>query len=225
MEVFKGGGQQRGRREQTMRVKQVKSRKEVDESEIPLRITVPEQGTVYATVPHSVWRCKAFKWEPKAFVVGNDELNQKFIEPSVQDASLVKFIKNPSAPMIYGVAGNPDDLKAKLFAAYLMDTHCRRYKMDCNPWWVNLNAGFDNPWVAKDRPMPSLVVITGLTDKSTNHKLEKARDILEMYPDVPRIVVIAGADPFTFLATRLHLPINGLAYFCEAIVRQKVEVL
>jgi hypothetical protein len=225
MDFIKGGaGKPKRPTKAAPKVKQVTARP-VDESELPSKIEVTQKGTVASIVPGSVWRQSAFKWDPKPFATMSDELNEKFIEPSVQDSSLVRFIKKPHQPMIYGVAGNPDDSKAKLFAAYLVDIHCKRLKGDANPWWINLVGGFDNQWLDPQRPRPSMIVLTNLTPQSTNQKLEKARDILETYPDVPRIVVVAGADPLSFLATRLHVAVHGLAYFCEALVKQKIEVI
>jgi len=221
MEFIKPGS---GKPKRATKVKQVVA-EPVDESEIPIRIEVQQKGTVASVVPGSVWRQTPFRWEPKPFATVSDELNEKFIEPSVQDASLVRFIKKPHQPMVYGVAGNPDDSKAKLFAAYLVNVHCKRLQGDANPWWINLVGGFDNQWLDPQRPRPSMIVLTNLTPQSTSQKLEKARDILETYPDVPRIVVVAGADPLSFLATRLHVAVHGLAYFCEALIRQKIEVI
>lgn len=223
MDFIKPGKGKPGQ-QKVAKVKQVTARP-VDEADLPRKIEVVQKGTVAQTVPGSVWRQSAFKWDPRAFATNSDELNEKFIEPSVQDASLVRFIKKPTQPMIYGVAGNPDDTKAKLFAAYLMDRHCKKMGSDANPWWIQLTGGFDNPWISEGRARPTMIVLCGLTPQSTNQKLEKARDIIEAYPNVPRIVVVAGADPLAFVATRLHVPVHGLAYFCEAIVRSKIEVI
>ena len=223
MDIIRAGKGRPGQKP-VPKVKQVTA-KPVDDSELPNRIEVSQTGQAAAVVPGSVWRQPAFKWNPVAFATQSDELNEKFIEPSVQDSSLAKFLKTPFRPIVYGVAGNPDDMKAKLFAAYLLEAHCKRLGSDSNPWWINLVGGFDNPWIDRDRPRPSMIVLCNLTPQSTNQKLEKARDIIETYPDVPRIVVVAGADPLSFLATRLHVPVNGLAYFCEALVRQKIEVI
>jgi hypothetical protein len=224
MDIIKGGPSKPSKNKQAVRVKQVTA-KPVDESELPIRIEVPKDGLVSRVIPGSVWRCPAFKWKPEPFATSSDELNEKFIEPSVQDASLVRFLKKPTTPMIYGVSGNPDDMKAKLFAAYLLHAHGTALKGDANPWWVTLTGGFDNPWIDGSKSRPTLIVLSNLTPQSTNQKLEKARDIIETYPDVPRIIVVAGADPLAFLAGRLHVPVNGLAYFCEALVRKKIEVV
>lgn len=231
MEFSKGGKQKPGSvkkrtaadPEVKMKVKQVKAA-EVDDSELPSKIKVDHSGQVAVVVPSSVWRCRPFKWDPQTFATESDELNQKFIEPSVQDASLLEFMENPASPMIYGIAGNPDDQKAKLLAAYLMDVHCKRFRNGANPWWINLTGGFDNPWLDKER-RPSMIVIAGLTPLSTNVKLEKARDILETHTDIPRLVVVAGQDPLSFLSRRLFVPVNGLAYMCEALIKRAVEIV
>jgi hypothetical protein len=229
MEIYKPGkskpvpkGTPRGNEKQ-LRVKQIKSK--VVDTDLPTRIEVEQSGTIATTVPGSVWRCRSFKWDPQAFAVESDELNHKIIEPTVQDHSLASFLDEPYTPMIYGVGGNPDDTKAKLFAAYLLAAHCKHQKGDANPWWINLTGGFDNQWISGDKSRPSLIVLANLTPQSTNQKLEKARDIIETHPDVPRIIVVAGADPFTFLVSRLHVPVNGLAYFCESIIKQRVEII
>ena len=222
MDFIKPGKGKPGQKEK--KVKQVTARP-VDEQDLPSRIEVAQTGTVAQTVPGYVWRQAAFKWNPQAFATQSDELNEKFIEPGVQDQSLVQFIKKPSRPMIYGVSGNPDDTKAKLFAAYLMAQHCKRFGSDSNPWWIQLTGGFDNPYLDHNKARPTMIVLCGLTPQSTNQKLEKARDIIEAYPNVPRVVVVAGADPLSFISTRLHVPVHGLAYFCEAIIRSKIEVV
>lgn len=223
MDFIKAGSGRPGQKK-VARVKQVTARP-VDEADLPNKIEVAKQGTVGQTVPGSVWRQSAFKWRPQAFATQSDELNEKFIEPTIQDQSLAQFIKRPSRPMIYGVSGNPDDTKAKLFAAYLMAAHCKTLGSDANPWWIQLTGGFDNPWIDRDKARPTMIVLCGLTPQSTNQKLEKARDIIEAFPNVPRVVVVAGADPLSFVSTRLHVPVHGLAYFCEAIIRSKIEVV
>ncbi len=225
MEVIKAGGKKKppyGRRQTDSappRIKQIKS-KPVDEDKLPVRIDVVQKGTLYSTVPKSVFRQNSFKWSPETFVIGGGtegELNQKFIEPSVQDSSLVEFLSKPSTPLIYCVAGNPDPLKANLFAAFLMQAHIQKYK-DANPWWLH------NDDVPQSNNTPPMWVVSSFTPRTTNHRLEKIRDLIERYPDVPRVIVVAGMDPMTFMMTRLYLPVNAIAYFCESIVRQKVEI-
>lgn len=127
--------------------------------------------------------------------------------------------------MIYGVAGNPDDSKAKYFAAYLVASHIAHMRGEANVVWAPMYGGFDNPHMDENRASPTMLVLTNLTPNSTNFKLEKTRDLLEKFSDVPRVVVSCGMDPLSFLATRLFVPIHGLAYFSEALVKKNVEII
>jgi hypothetical protein len=196
-----------------------------EDAGLPKLIEIDRKHGVERIVPGHVWRTKAFKWSPQTFATESEQLNSKFIESTVQDKSLAKFIENPCRSMIYGVGGNPDDAKAKYFAAYLVALHMQHLKGDANPVWATLYGGFDNHYLDKERAPPTLIVITNLTVNSTAFRIEKARDIIEAYPNVPRIVVCAGLDPMSFLATRLFCPVHGLAYFIDSIVKKKIDII
>lgn len=43
-----------------------------------------------------------------------------------------------------------------------------------------------------------MLVLTNLADNSTPAKLEAARDLLHMYSSIPRVLVVAGTDPWAF---------------------------
>lgn len=179
-------------------------------------------------VPSSIYKQGAFDFEPQTFAPDSVKLNTKFMEASVQIRSLEMFKENPSLRMIYGVSGNPHDSKAKYFAAYLCGIHYKKVKQS-NIIWYPLYSGFKTSLL--DRVMngeaskPSMLVISNLTPNSTQYRLEKARDIIEYFNDIPRIVVCAGEDPMSFLATRLFVPINGVFYTSESLVKQRVEVI
>lgn len=197
----------------------------VDDTRLPMRIEVSHKGAIQNTVPGHVWRTPKFKWDPCAFATEAEQLNAKVFEPSTQDKSLIQFMDNPAAPMIFGVSGNPDDSKAKYFAAYLVDLHMKHLGVQANPVWATMYSGFDNPYMNNDAARPTLLVLSNLTPNSTTLKLEKTRDLIEANPDIPRIVVCAGMDPVSFLTTRLHVPVNGMAYFAERLVKAKIEII
>jgi hypothetical protein len=184
-----------------------------------------------AMSPGSVWKQGAFKWDPLAFVAESEKLEDRIIEEKVQRNSLAMFSADPTLPLIYGVTGNPDDSKAKFFAAYLAHLH-----MTClgpvkgNVLWHTLYGGFDNKILKEydeidGKTAPTMLVLSNLTPNSTGVKLEKARDLLERFADIPRVIVAAGEDPMSFLTTRLYVPVNGVAYFSESLVKKRVEVL
>jgi len=198
--------------------------------EIPKRIDVKQSPALREVVPGSVWRQGPFKWEPSTFACESEKLNEKFIEPSVQNDSLLRFMKEPDLPLVYGVSGNPDDAKAKLFAAYLVHIHQQRLGLKANVVWHVVYGGFDNPLLKEYDPIdgktdPTMLVLSNLTPNATGLKLDKTRDLIERFQDIPRVIVSAGEDPMSFLTTRLFSQINGLAYFSESLVRKKVEII
>lgn len=198
--------------------------------EIPKRIEVKATLALREVVPGAVWKQGPFKWDPCTFACESEKLHEKFIEPRVQNDSLLRFMKEPDLPMIYGVTGNPDDAKAKLFAAYLVQIHQQRLGLKANVVWHTMYGGFDNPLLKEYDPIdgkaePSMLVISNLTPNSTGLKLDKTRDLLERFENIPRIVVGAGEDPMSFLTTRLYSQINGLAYFSESLIKKRIEVI
>lgn len=182
-------------------------------------------------IPGTVWRQGAFKWDPVAFVAESEKLEDKIIEAKVQNSSLSMFMDEPTLPLIYGVSGNPDDAKAKLFAAFLAQIHMNHMgPVKGNVLWHVLYGGFDNKIMKEydeidGKTAPTMLVLSNLTPNSTGVKLEKARDLIERFSDIPRIIVSAGEDPLSFLTTRLYVPVNGLAYFSESLVKKRVEVV
>lgn len=172
----------------------------------------------------SVWRQPPFLWEPVSFAVESFKLETRLIDESVQFESLEAFKTNPNDPLIYMVAGNPDDSKAKYFAAFLCAIHKEFARHRENIIWENITGGWDNPLLKKEIE-PSMLVISGLAENSTPVKLEKARDLVEKFPNVPRIVVCAGEDPLSFAQVKLHIPCHGLAYFPSKITKTVQEVM
>lgn len=197
--------------------------KEEDVSELPERIKVRAEG-LHSIVPAAVWRQQPFLWKPTTFVAEDERLNSKIIETEVQDQSLMKFTQDPTLPFIYGVGGNPSDSKAKYFAAYLASLHIQHVGIRSNVLWYPMYEGFPNP-IMDLESKPSLIVLTNLTASASNLKISKARDILEKYDSIPRIVVCAGADPMSYLACTLNVEISGIAYFIERMIKQKVEII
>lgn len=174
-------------------------------------------------IPGSVWAQGAFKFDPQPFGVGNERLNDKLFDASLQNDSLERFKADPSRPLVYGVSSAPDDSRAKYFAAYLVQHYLETvHASQTQVLWARLDSGFENKFLNIE---PSLLVITGLSPNSTAVKLEKARDLLEHNSHLPRIVVIAGEDPITFMKSRLFYPVHNLFFHSAEIVKRKVEVI
>jgi len=172
----------------------------------------------------TAFRRKRLLWEPKAFMTESSRREKKIIEAKVQQNSLDLFTRSPRTPLTYVVAGSPDDEKAKYFAAYLVEIHRLRLGINADPIWEPVFNGYDNPILKRDLS-PSIIVISNLSTKSNYLKYDKARDIIERFSSVPKIVVVAGEDPISFAQTRLHVPCHGIAYFANTSVKQVQEII
>src|SRR5690606_1470921 len=188
-------------------------------------IKIPKSDVLRSVVPGHVWRTRPFKFNPMTFVTESDSLKERILDEDIQLAALDRWLEDPKLPVIYGVSGSPDDSKAKLFGAYLAYHHIARCGVQAHVEWVTLFGGWDVPKVMGAHTKPSLIILSNLTVDSTNFRIEKARDVLEAFPDIPRIVVCCGTDPISFFATKLRMPLHSLAYFLESQVRTKVNVI
>lgn len=136
--------------------------------------------------------------------------------------SIVKLLTNPlrGAPTIC-ISSFPTDLRAKLIACQIMnvaiDQHQARTRKhgQTMPRWHKVYGGYKDELRDKDiqkeresDEYPCMLILTNVLPESTPYKLEKLRDLLEKYDDIPRIVVLGGSDPLTFFATKLQYPLN-----------------
>ena len=186
-----------------------------------VRIKV-DRKVVDGHVHSSVWSTRPFAFDPVGFVPESKKLGGKIIEASVQGQSLRTFWRDPKTPMIYVVAGNPDDAKAKYFAAFLVSLHMAALGVRADVLWESVTGVWENQALRRDAP--SMLVLSGLTDISSKVKLEKARDLIERWPTIPRIVVCAGEDPLSFAAMKLRTAAHGIAYFWSKTIKTVQEV-
>lgn len=171
----------------------------------------------------SIWLQRPFKFDPMGFVPESNRIEQKIVDASKQEQSLAYFESNPNAPMIYVVAGNPDDSKAKYFASYLVEIHVKSQGSKADVIWETMTGSWESPAMKRDQP--SLLVLSNLTDISSKVKLEKARDLIEKWPTIPRIIVCAGEDPISFAVNRLRTAAHGIAYFWSRSNKMVQEVI
>jgi hypothetical protein len=177
-------------------------------------------------IPGSLWKNPPFKFDPHPFALQSPRLQEKIYDPSVQTDSYQRFLDSPFEPIVYGVASAPDEIKAKLFAAHLVYKFIKATTPLNSILWVtsSLSVSNGNIKTAFDK-RPSLLVITGLTPNNTNYKLDLVHELVEHHSNIPRILVIAGEDPITFIYERLHLPVNSVFFSSAAVVKRKVEVI
>lgn len=136
----------------------------------------------------------------------------KRIPKKRQLSSLRDIRKNPfKLPYLAVISSMPNDQKAKLVAASIMETALSKHMGNRNtfsrnpPLWHTLVGGFGDKLLDEK---PSLLIISNITYTSSDHKIEKLRDLLETHHDIPRIVVMSGNDPVSFMNSRVHLAMN-----------------
>lgn len=122
-----------------------------------------------------------------------------------------------SSPYLYIIGSQPNDGKAKQVAAFIMELatkgqlqgkHTRSTRGRQLPLWHMMTGGWHDRLRDGADDQPSLLILSNVTVTSTNAKLEKLRDLLEMYNHIPRVVVMTGEDPMSFANTKLFLPVN-----------------
>lgn len=165
-----------------------------------------------------------FVLAPTSFTSDIEGLKPKVFSRQRQLDMFDKFLANPFEPITCCIVSAPDDGKAKLLAAYMMQYALARHNSRTSlPLWVDLTGGFDNPLIV-NRSKPSLLVLNNVGISSTQPKMEKLRDILEIYSSVPRIVVAVGCDPYQFFMKNLYLPLHSLTYLTNCSVRKGISL-
>lgn len=143
-------------------------------------------------------------------------VHSKIVSIAKQTRALESIIENPIRAR-YAVCFNsfPSDLLAKYLAVHVFNLAItswqKRHKPGRSmPIWHRVYGGFVDTLRDKSSDeVPSLLVITNVNDSSSPIKLEKVRDLLEKYSNIPRIVVTSSKDPISFFATKLHYPVNA----------------
>ena len=192
----------------------------------PSKIAVKKTTVLNSIVPGHVWQQAPFTWQPTIFIPNSPGLTDEPIDPVVQENSLKRFMTDPLNPGVYCVTGNPNDKKAKYFAAFLVSLHMAALRSH-RVAWEPLYGGFKNRLMDADgdgADAPTMIVLTNLAPNSTNVKFEKAKDIIERFQTIPIVVVGSGCDPYTLMCANLYAPFSGAAYFPENIVKSVVEV-
>lgn len=165
-----------------------------------------------------------FRFKPTPFSSEVDGLKPRAFSQRKQLRLFNEFLAYPNRPVCYCLASAPNDGQAKLLAAWMMQymmNHERENQL--LPLWHDLTGGFENKLI-KD-PVPcSLLVVNNVGPDSTPVKIEKLRDLLEIYSRIPRVVVVNGCDPYMFFTRFLRMPIHGLTYMANKSVKKALDI-
>ena len=139
----------------------------------------------------------------------------KSVTPSRQASELFRYLngilRHTSSMCI---SSHPTDLKAKWLAAYIMRMAILEYQETkparrSMPLWHKVYGSFGDPLRDDSkRPTPALLVISNIVIDSTPLKVEKVRDLIELYDYIPKIIVTGGPPPCDLFANKLHLPLH-----------------
>lgn len=128
-----------------------------------------------------------------------------------------------------GISSYPSDLRAKFCAQHLMSAaisyylaNRKKFGARSMPLWHNVYGSYKDS--LRDHPRsesPVMLIIGNLHDEASSTKIEKTRDLLEMYSDIPRIVVSGGQPTCDLFAYRLAYPMKSGLYIGPAnLVRE-----
>lgn len=141
-------------------------------------------------------------------------LVRKAITVKTQLAALERIMAHPlhGSPII-GIGSFPSDLRSKMLAINIMDNAISsqmnkdRRNPSNYPLWHKVFGGFGDP-LLETRQSMSMLIISNVGTDSTAPKIEKVRDLLERYDNIPRVVLVHGSDPLEFFLTKLRMPMS-----------------
>lgn len=167
---------------------------------------------------------RPFDFRPTSFTADIEGLKPKVFSTKKQLKMFESFLADPFAAKSYCLVSAPNDSMAKLLAAWMMQYAIKNAPTRAAlPLWIDIMGGFENKFVT-NRVGASMLVLNNVGTTSTQPKIEKLRDILETYSDIPKVVVATGADPYAFFTRWLYLPLHGLAYLTNNNVKRLLEL-
>lgn len=143
----------------------------------------------------------------------------KTIATGKQLKMLESIMENPlRGSYTVGIGSFPTDMRAKWLAMTIMsraiDAHLENRRPGRSlPLWYRVYGGLSDS--LRDRPiqeMPCMLILSNVNAGSSNFKLEKVRDLLEKYSEIPRIVVTGGEPPCDLFANKLYYPMRAGVY-------------
>lgn len=187
----------------------------------------------YLGVPESVIvqsRAINLKESVLSFTVPSlDNKKARFVSAKQQIAAFTTITKGAlRSNYVFAISSTPYDVKAKYLAAYLLGCALdeSRKRQINYPRWHLLTGTYKDYYRDTDLDAdsrPSLLVLSNINTEASNVKLEKLRDILELYSDIPRIVVLSGPEPVSFLQRKLDFKTHGCLYLTETS-RKRVSI-
>lgn len=154
----------------------------------------------------------------QAFKPHVNDVKTRVVGEQKQISDMYKLLDNPlKRKGVHVINSFPTDLRAKMLAANMMYYATEDYRSmgtkerrgKSAPQWIKLVGGFSQDIQKMRAENPCILIISNVSDQSTQHKLERLRDILDVFDDIPRIVVTGGIDPLTFMMRHIYYPVSS----------------
>lgn len=144
-------------------------------------------------------------------------LRPKAIERDSQIKDYLSVMKDPAAnPYVYVVGSEPSDKRAKYLASSIACRYLEMYPTASKGLVCHTLTGSYKDYYRdhSDNKVgkPKLMILSNITAESTEVKIEKLRDLLELYSDIPRIVCITGVNPLTFCNDYIRYHCNYMTW-------------
>ena len=144
----------------------------------------------------------------------------KILSTAKQFRQLRAILANPlRGSYTLGISSFPSDQRAKHLAMLIMSAavdhyqqHRRAMGSRSMPMWHRVFGSLGDNLRDKGTEKPCMLILSNVTTDSSNVKIEKVRDLLEKYSDIPRIVVTAAEPPSKMFGARLHYPMTAGFY-------------
>jgi len=192
-----------------------------------IRIKIPQPTYFEARnirVPISTWKERVAPLQLQSFVPFNSNLKPlRPISSEVQLDHYQRFQAEPSYPALYGVGSSPADNRARYLAAHLTHTYCESYP-NSRVIWEGLQDVNTERSQLRDND-PDLLVLYNVFEQTSPKRMELLRDLLERYDSIPRIVITAGIDPFSYVTGRLALRLDYVHFHSAKAAQPRAEVV
>lgn len=184
-------------------------------------IKISKSPALESIIPGRVKAIQPFEFDGVSFSPSAETLEPKIFGRKIQEQSLALFIKKPNRPQVYICSSQPDDSHASLLAAFLVEQHINKIK-NSNVIWEHLSAFHDSQLSLEPSAKPTLIVISTCYENMTFSRIERVRDIVNAFYDVPKIIVASGIDPISLAAYKLHIPVHAIYYSEDPIMKSKL---
>ncbi len=148
-------------------------------------------------------------------------VTNRTISAKKQMEKLRMILKNPlrRQPYTIAIGSYPSDARAKYLAHMLFSAAIDQYQRDRPrfgargmPMWHRVWGNYKDTLRDGHKESPCMLFIANIHDESTSVKIEKVRDLLEMYSDIPRVVITGGRAPIDLFQYRLSYQLSAGFY-------------